>query len=123
MARDGPDLPSCKDIRRGPMKNIALLAALCAGTVACGSSTPSANCQSACQKIMSCTATGGYGYGFGYSGTAYPSTFGYGVYGYAPNLTLSQCVSGCQALAAADQNRVITCISNGSTCSAELSCD
>lgn len=104
------------------MKTTALWLALCAGIVACGSSTPSATCQSACQKILSCSANGGYGYGFGYSGTAYPASFGYGIYGYAPALTLSECVSGCEALPAADQSRIISCISTNSTCSAELSC-
>ncbi len=105
------------------MKHSALWFALCAAIAACGGSTPSPTCQSACQKILSCSANGGYGYGFGYSGTANPSSFGYGVYGYAPDLTLSQCTSGCQALAAADQSRIISCISSNSTCSAELSCD
>jgi hypothetical protein len=108
----------------GSMKRIAIYLALCAVASSCGSSsTPSATCQSACQKILSCTATAGYGYGFGYSGTAYPASFGYGVYGYAPNLTLAQCTSGCEALAAGDQSRITTCISANSTCATELSCD
>ncbi|MGE5048709.1 MAG: hypothetical protein ACM3PC_09090 [Deltaproteobacteria bacterium] len=45
------------------------------------------------------------------------------MYGYAPGLTLSECTSGCQALAAADQNRIVSCVTSGSTCSAELSCE
>ncbi len=105
------------------MKLTALWFALCVGAVACGDSSPSATCTSACQKVLTCSGGAGYGYGFGYSGTAYPSSFGYGVYGYAPGLTLSECTSGCQALAAADQSRIISCVSNASTCSAALPCD
>ena len=105
------------------MKRIALCLALLAGAVACGSSTSSPTCQAACQKILVCSANGGYGYGFGYSGTAYPAAFGYGVYGYAPGLTLSECTTGCQALAPADQARIINCVMENSTCAAELTCD
>jgi len=94
-----------------------------AGLAACGSSTPSATCASACQKILACAGSAGYGYGFGYSGTTYPGSFGYGVYGYAPSLTLSECTSGCEALATADRSRIIDCVSSNSTCSAELSCE
>jgi hypothetical protein len=105
------------------MKRRILGFMLGAGIAACGDSNPSATCVTACQKVLACTSGAGYGYGFGYSGTAYPASFGYGVYGYAPSLTMSQCTSGCQALAPADQNRIISCISNNSTCATELSCE
>jgi hypothetical protein len=105
------------------MKLTVVSVALCICALGCGSSSSSATCATACQKILTCSGGAGYGYGFGYSGTAYPSSFGYGVYGYAPDLTLSECTSGCQALTSADQSRIIACVSNASTCAAALPCD
>jgi len=48
------------------MKLTALCFALSVGAVACGGSSPSATCTSACQKILTCSGGAGYGYGFGY---------------------------------------------------------
>jgi hypothetical protein len=110
-------------LSEAPLKRNGFWLALCAAIAACGSSNPPAACVNACQKILGCSGGAGYGYGFGYSGTAYSGSFGYGVYGYAPGLTLSECTSGCQALAAADQNRIVSCVTSNSTCSAELSCE
>ena len=107
------------------MKRNVFRLAVCTAIASCGGGTsiPSPDCVSACQKVLSCSAGAAYGYGFGYSGTAYPGSFGYGVYGYAPSLTMSECTSGCQALPAADRSRIISCISSNSTCAAELSCN
>ena len=99
------------------------LAAAVAGAAGCSGSTPSDECQTACQRVVSCfVATNGYGYGYQFNFEYAAYGFGYGAYGYgAP--AQQQCVSDCGAVPQASRDRIAQCVIGASDCTALLRCD
>ena len=100
------------------------LAAAVAGVAGCsGSSTPTDECQTACQRVVSCfavTASYGYGYQFNFGYAAYG--FGYGVYGYgAP--AQQQCLSDCAGVPQSARDRIAQCVIGAPDCTTLLRCD
>jgi len=99
-----------------------LLAAAIASAAGCsGSSPPSNECQNACQRVVTCSATP-YGYGYAYSfNFGYAYNFGYGLsYGGAD---LQQCLSDCAAVPQAARDRIAQCVIGASDCLALLRCN
>jgi len=100
------------------------LAAAVAGAAGCsGSSTPTDECQTACQRVVSCfVATNGYGYGYQFNFTYAAYSFGYGVYGYgAP--AQQQCVSDCASVPQGSRDRIAQCVIGAPNCAALLQCE
>jgi len=96
------------------------LAAAIASAAGCsGSSPPTDECQSACQRVLSC-APAGYGYRFNFT---YAYSFGYGrSYGYgAPDL--QQCLSDCAALPQTPRDRIAQCVVAAADCTVALQCN
>ena len=96
------------------------LAAAIAGATGCsGSSPPSSDCQSACQRVVTCSATPyAYAYSFNFG---YAYNFGYGLsYGGAD---LQQCLSDCAAVPQPARDRIAQCVIGASDCLPLLQCN
>jgi hypothetical protein len=97
-----------------------LLAAAVAGAAGCSGGSPASNeCQSACQRVVTCSATPyAYAYSFNF---AYAYNFGYGLnYGRAD---LQQCLSDCGAVPQQARDRIAQCVINASDCLTLLRCN
>ena len=95
------------------------LAAAIAGAAGCsGSSPPSSDCQSACQRVVTCSAPPyAYAYSFNFG---YAYNFGYGrSYGGAD---LQQCLSDCAAVPQPARDRIAQCVIGASDCLTLLRC-
>ena len=96
------------------------LAAAIASAAGCsGSSPPSSECQTACQRVVTCSATPyAYAYSFNF---AYAYNFGYGMsYGGAD---LQQCLSDCAAVPQTARDRIAQCVIGASDCLTLLRCN
>ncbi len=96
------------------------LAAAIAGAAGCsGSSPPSSDCQSACKRVVTCSAPPyAYAYSFNFG---YAYNFGYGrSYGGAD---LQQCLSDCAAVPQPARDRIAQCVIGASDCLTLLQCN
>jgi hypothetical protein len=96
------------------------LAAVIASAAGCsGSPPPSSECQTACQRVVTCSTTPyAYAYSFNF---AYAYNFGYGLsYGGAD---LQQCLNDCAAVPQAARDRIAQCVIAASDCQTLLRCN
>ncbi|HYR19549.1 MAG TPA: hypothetical protein VEQ15_08665 [Myxococcales bacterium] len=96
------------------------LAVAIASAAGCSGSSPaSSECQGACQRVVTCSATPyAYAYSFNF---AYAYNFGYGLnYGGAD---LQQCLNDCAAVPQASRERIAQCVIGASDCLTLLRCN
>ena len=97
---------------------IWLAAAIGSAAGCSGSPTPSSECQTACQRVVTCSsAPYAYAYSFNF---AYAYNFGYGLsYGGAD---LQQCLNDCAAVPQTSRDRIAQCVITASDCQTLLRC-
>jgi len=96
----------------------ALLLAFVICAAGCSGDSADAECQNACQRVVSTCASTNSSYGYSFS-FAYAS-FGYGLhYG---GTDLQQCLSDCAAVTQPARSRIAECVINASDCMTVLHC-